>query len=162
MKLSKRVIFALAFSPLFAQADGISTKFCGLTFNPGSHFGQQEQEGSGYRVRVNCNRDQKQSSTDPVAIIQNISPAYKGVITKFTQNAVKMAAEKGEANPRASAPYVCMDVTVDQDPCISGGAKKVSILSIQHMTVANIGKYLGALDQKADGQGDSKSAGAQE
>ncbi len=155
MKLSKQVIFAMVFSPLFLQAADIS--LCGLTFNPGSHYGQQEKEGSGYRMRVDCNRDQKESNSDPVAVIQKISPARKGWITRFTQTAVKIASEKGEANARNQAPYVCMDVTVDQDPCVKGASKKVSILAIQKMTVANIGKYL----NQTEGHSDSElSAGA--
>ncbi len=148
MKLSKQVIFALVFSPLFSQAADVS--LCGLTFNPSSHYGQQEKEGSGYRMRVDCNRDQKEAVTDPVAVIQSISPARKGWITRFTQTAVKIASEKGDVNARNQAPYVCMDVTVDQDPCEKGAPKKVSILSIKKMTVANVGKYLNQTEGHAE------------
>jgi hypothetical protein len=113
-------------------SDGVDTVICGHILNTNSPYGQEEQEATGYLVRVNCGLDQKETANDPRAVVQAIKSQDKGVVTRFTKAAVMAAAARGERNPRAAKAYACIAAKMDQNPCVTG-AKKVSILEIYEM-----------------------------
>jgi len=154
MKMNLFVKFAVAtavFLPALSHASSrlpnaegsLETVICGEIFNTNSPYGQEDQEATGYVVRMDCNLDKETSLKDPRAIVQSISPAHKGVVTKFTNNAVQAAAAANEANPRSKKAYACMAVTMDSNPCVSG-ANKANILQIHEMHAAEsvLGKWM--------------------
>jgi len=121
-----------AASRLPATDGSVETVICGEISNTNSPYGQEEQEATGYVVRVDCNLDQKPTLSEPLAVVMEISPAHKGVVTKFTQAAVDQAVLAGDRNPRAKKAYACMSVIMDGNPCLTL-AKKAYINKINEM-----------------------------
>ncbi len=113
-------------------SEGVDTVICGHILNTNSPYGQEEQEATGYLVRVNCSLDKNETANDPRAIVQAIKSQDKGVVTRFTRAAVEAAATRGDRNPRAAKAYACIAAKMDQNPCVTG-ANKVSILEIYEM-----------------------------
>ncbi len=71
-----------------------------------------------YALRLDCNRDQKITPQDRnlnISIsIDQIKPQQKAWLTRWKQAAVQ-AAKNAKANP-----YLCMQIQINEDPCVSG------------------------------------------
>ena len=137
------LFFAVSALSLQAQAVEIESRVCGKVSSQLSPYGDRDVDGSGYSVKLDCRLDGKKKidRMAPVAIIEEISPARRGWITRWTQGTVNhKARKKGVKSLRATAPYVCMDVVTDRVPCTPGD-KTMKIKRITHMTNREVDAY---------------------
>lgn len=145
-------LLAPALSSASSQQNSIQMSLCGeVTSASGSHYDQRDQDGSktDYSMQVDCDINGKVArSKDSVVTIEQIASGRKGWISRYAQDLTRYSqATEEEANPRFRKPYVCIDATVTDDPCLAE-SKNVQILKFENMTSADRKARLKRLQQK--------------
>lgn len=135
--LTAQVTFATNLEPM------VIDMVCGKVSSAYAPYGQVETEHNGeYVMRVNCELDQEERSSDPRMGIEKLgdneksAAGRKGWITRYNHEIAKYRAKTKSSTPRNDHAYVCMKGIFSSNPCKSKDSKAL-IYQVNAMTSAD-------------------------